>query len=49
MGEVRVLRNGICYSRFALPVFGNNEEIVRYNVFHVAMVFRHVEDGNKYL
>ena len=36
-------------SRFALPVFGNNEEVVRYNVFHVAMIFRHAEDGNKYL
>ena len=36
-------------SRFALPVFGNNEEVVRYNAFHVAMIFRHAEDGNKYL
>lgn len=36
-------------SRFALPVFGIDEEIIRYNVFHVAMIFRHAEDGNKYL
>ncbi len=36
-------------SRFALPVFGNDGEIVRYNVFHVAMIFRHAKDGNKYL
>ena len=36
-------------SRFALPVFGGDGEILRYNVFHVAMIFRHSEDGKKYL
>ena len=36
-------------SRFALPVFGDNGEVARYNVFHVAMILRHVEDGKKYL
>ena len=36
-------------SRFALPVFGDNGEIIRFNVFHVAMIIRHAEDGKKYL
>ena len=36
-------------SRFALPVFGNDGEIERYNVFHAAMIFRHSNDGKKYL
>lgn len=36
-------------SRFALPVFGENDEIERYNVFYVAMIIRHAEDGKLYL
>lgn len=36
-------------SRFALPVFGNDGEVSRYNVFHVAMILRHGEDNKKYL
>ncbi len=36
-------------SRFALPVFGEDGEIKRFNVYHVVMVFRHSEDGKKYL
>lgn len=36
-------------SRFALPVFGIDGEIIRYNVFHVIMILRHAEDGKKYL
>ena len=36
-------------SRFALPVFGNDGEVERYNVFHVIMVVRHAEDGKMYL
>ena len=36
-------------SRFALPVFDEHDELVRYNVFHVAMVIRHCEDDKKYL
>ena len=36
-------------SRFALPVFGENGEIERYNVFHVALLIRHAQDGKKYL
>ena len=36
-------------SRFALPVFNDDGDIERYNVFHVAMIFRHAKDGKKYL
>ncbi|SFC91649.1 hypothetical protein [Butyrivibrio sp. YAB3001] len=36
-------------SRFALPVFAENGEVERYNVFHVAMILRHAKDGKKYL
>lgn len=36
-------------SRFALPVFSEDGEIVRYNVYHVAMIIRHADDGKKYL
>ncbi|MBO4458700.1 MAG: hypothetical protein J5802_13370 [Butyrivibrio sp.] len=36
-------------SRFALPIFGSDDEVERYNVFHVAMIFRHAQDGKKYL
>ena len=36
-------------SRFALPVFGEDGEIIRYNVFNVVMVIRHARDGKKYL
>ena len=36
-------------SRFALPVFSDDGEIERYNVFNVAMLARHDEDGKYYL
>ena len=36
-------------SRFALPVFGDNGEIHRYNVFNVAMLVRHNTVGKAYL
>ena len=36
-------------SRFALPVFGDNGEIHRSNVFNVAMLVRHNTDGKAYL
>ena len=36
-------------SRFALPVFGDDGEIERYNVFNVAMLVRHDENGKYYL
>ena len=36
-------------SRFALSVFSDDGEIERYNVFNVAMLVRHDEDGKYYL
>ncbi len=36
-------------SRFALPIFGDNGEVDRYNVFHVYMIIRHDLNGKKYL
>ena len=37
------------YTKFALPVFDDNGEIERYNVFNVVMVVRHNQDGKLYL
>ncbi len=36
-------------ARFALPVFSENGEIERYNVFHALMIVRHDRDGKMYL
>ena len=36
-------------SRFALPVFREDGEVERFNVFRVAMIIRHGEDDKKYL
>ena len=36
-------------SRFALPVFDETGEVIRYNVFHVIIVVRHGRDGKMYL
>lgn len=36
-------------SRFALPVYTENGEVERYNVFHVYMIIRHDLNGKKYL
>ena len=36
-------------SRFALPVFNENGNIVRYNVFRVLMIIRHANDSKMYL
>ncbi len=36
-------------SRFALPVYGNDGEIERYNVFHASMLIRHSNDDKLYL
>lgn len=36
-------------SRFALPVYNDNGEIERYNVFHASMLIRHANDGRMYL
>ena len=36
-------------SRFALLVYGSNNEIERYNVFHASMLIRCANDGKMYL
>ena len=36
-------------SRFALPVYDNNNEFERYNVFHASMLIRCANDGKMYL
>lgn len=36
-------------SRFALPIYDENGEIERYNVFHASMLIRHARDGKMYL
>ena len=36
-------------SRFALPVYGENGEVERYNVFCVEILIRHADDKRKYL
>lgn len=36
-------------SRFALPVFAENGQVERYNVFHASMLIRHANDGKLYL
>lgn len=35
--------------RFALPVFDNENEILRYNIFHAEILCRYAADGNIYL
>ena len=36
-------------SRFALPVYGDDGEVVRYNVFYASLIVRHANDGKMYL
>lgn len=36
-------------SRFALPVYTDNGETERYNVYHASMLIRHANDGKMYL
>ena len=36
-------------SRFDLPIFDDDGEVLRYNVFHVELVIRHAMDGKLYL
>ncbi len=36
-------------TRFALPVYGDNNDIERYNVFRAIMLIRHAEDNRLYL
>ena len=36
-------------SYFALPVYDDNENIERYNVFHASLLIRHASDGKMYV
>ncbi|WP_302327215.1 hypothetical protein [Enterocloster lavalensis] len=36
-------------TRFAVPVFDENNNVLRYNVFHAELVIRHSENGMLYL
>ena len=36
-------------SRFALPIYDIEGEILQYNIFKVVMIVRHAEDGKMYL
>lgn len=36
-------------TRFALPVYGKDGDIERYNVFHASLLVRHANDGKCYL
>ena len=36
-------------SRFALPVYGADGDIERYNIFHASLLIRHSNDGKMYL
>ncbi|MBO5228204.1 MAG: hypothetical protein J6B39_04340 [Lachnospiraceae bacterium] len=36
-------------SRFALPVYAENGELERYNIFYVRLLIRHNQDGRMYL
>ena len=36
-------------TRFALPIYGEDGEIDRYNVFRIEVLIRQEEDGRKYL
>ncbi len=36
-------------SRFSLPVYGEKNEVERYNVFRASMLVRHAKDGKMYL
>lgn len=36
-------------SRFALPIFGDDGEVLRYNMFHAELVIRYAADRKLYL
>jgi len=36
-------------SRFAIPVFDENNDVLRYNIFHAELVIRHSENRKMYL
>ena len=49
MYPLYIFCNKMIYIGSDLPVFGDDGEIERYNVFNVAMLVRHDEDGKYYL
>ena len=36
-------------TKFALPVYNENQELERFNIFQAALVIRHAQDGKMYL
>lgn len=36
-------------SRFALPIFDNRKEIIKYSIYRIEMLVRHASDGRLYL
>ena len=36
-------------SRFAIPVYRDDEEVERYNIFHASLIVRYSEEGKLYL
>lgn len=36
-------------SRFGLPIYDDNGEVLRYNIFHASMLIRHANNGKMYL
>jgi hypothetical protein len=36
-------------SKFALPVYGDNGELERFNVYNIVLLIRHSHDGKLYL
>lgn len=49
MYPLYIFCNKMIYIESDLPVFGDDGEIERYNVFNIAMLVRHDEDGKYYL
>ena len=45
----RLYISEVIHSRFALPILDENEEVMRYNVFHAELVIRHSFEGKLYL
>lgn len=36
-------------TRFGIPIYGEDDEIIGYNVFHARLLIRHAASGKKYL
>lgn len=36
-------------TRFGIPIYGEDDEITGYNVFHARLLIRHAASGKKYL